>query len=339
MSMEQRQYTISFLSPAFLGDAHQRGVWRTPPFKAELRRWWRMAMAARPDTTLQALRRTEGQLFGDAAGHQGRKSRVRLRLRGARAWHAGTLVEWSPKGGSKSLMVTSGKTAVPADLYLGYGPIENRPRVGPGLRNAPAIDAGESATLALAWPTGNAGADALDEALGLMSVLGCVGGRSRNGWGSYVLESSPTIDLSRYAHDWRTAIDASQWPQYIGRDEHGLLLWRSAPSAGWEPLIHKLGEIRKTLCTKAGPLRPLMSYPVTNKTQQGWTNTDRVPNSLRFKIVIDDDGQLRAQVVHLPHRPADELWNRLDSTVKQQFPALWQDAHERLDDELERVSR
>jgi len=38
--------TVRFLTPAFLGDAEQNGRWRTPPFKALLRQWWRMAYAA-----------------------------------------------------------------------------------------------------------------------------------------------------------------------------------------------------------------------------------------------------------------------------------------------------
>jgi hypothetical protein len=36
-------YRVSFTTPAFLGDAEQNGQWRTPPFKALLRQWWRVA--------------------------------------------------------------------------------------------------------------------------------------------------------------------------------------------------------------------------------------------------------------------------------------------------------
>ena len=32
--MVKQQYTVSFVTPAFLGDAEQNGAWRTPPFKA-----------------------------------------------------------------------------------------------------------------------------------------------------------------------------------------------------------------------------------------------------------------------------------------------------------------
>ncbi len=41
----EHRYTVRFLTPAFLGDAEQNGRWRTPPFKAQLRQWWRVAYA------------------------------------------------------------------------------------------------------------------------------------------------------------------------------------------------------------------------------------------------------------------------------------------------------
>jgi hypothetical protein len=42
----QTRFQIQFHTPAFLGDANQSGRWRTPPFKAQLRQWWRVAYAA-----------------------------------------------------------------------------------------------------------------------------------------------------------------------------------------------------------------------------------------------------------------------------------------------------
>src|SRR5262249_59346834 len=46
MNVAQLNYTVRFLCPAFLGNADQSGQWRTPPFKALLRQWWRLAYAA-----------------------------------------------------------------------------------------------------------------------------------------------------------------------------------------------------------------------------------------------------------------------------------------------------
>ena len=33
--MKKLEYTVSFTTPAFLGNAEQNGQWRTPPFKGE----------------------------------------------------------------------------------------------------------------------------------------------------------------------------------------------------------------------------------------------------------------------------------------------------------------
>lgn len=41
--MQRLIFTVRFITPAFLGDSEQDGRWRTPPFKALLRQWWRVA--------------------------------------------------------------------------------------------------------------------------------------------------------------------------------------------------------------------------------------------------------------------------------------------------------
>ena len=45
-------YTLSFNTPAFLGNADQQAQWRTPPIKALIRQWWRVVKAS----TLAPLR-------------------------------------------------------------------------------------------------------------------------------------------------------------------------------------------------------------------------------------------------------------------------------------------
>src|SRR5690554_4603831 len=105
-SMKQLNYTVRFLTPAFLGNAEQEGQWRTPPFKALLRQWWRVAYAAEKNFSVDiaSMRREEGLLFGhawleDDKNEQGnkisaRKSQVRIRLNstepGRDAWLVGT---------------------------------------------------------------------------------------------------------------------------------------------------------------------------------------------------------------------------------------------------------
>ena len=92
MKMKVLEYTLRFDTPAFLGNAEQNAQWRTPPIKALLRQWWRVAYAADKNfaVNLADMRREEGLLFGhawldddwDDKGNKfaGRKSRVLIRL-------------------------------------------------------------------------------------------------------------------------------------------------------------------------------------------------------------------------------------------------------------------
>ncbi|MDW8479479.1 MAG: hypothetical protein RML12_06125 [Xanthomonadales bacterium] len=91
--MKTLELTVTFLTPAFLGDAEQNARWRTPPFKAEIRRWWRLVYAASRNfnVAIEEMRKREGRLFGNAwLKHQEGnrevydfcKSQVRVRLKG-----------------------------------------------------------------------------------------------------------------------------------------------------------------------------------------------------------------------------------------------------------------
>ena len=66
--MIQFKFQVQFQTPAFLGDANQSGRWRTPPFKAQLRQWWRVAYAAQQQfaVNVREMREIEGRLFGHA---------------------------------------------------------------------------------------------------------------------------------------------------------------------------------------------------------------------------------------------------------------------------------
>jgi CRISPR-associated protein Cmr1 len=64
--MKTTTLALQLNSPAFLGDASQSGVWRTPPIKALLREWWRIASAQGFGYDHKAMRETEGLLFGNA---------------------------------------------------------------------------------------------------------------------------------------------------------------------------------------------------------------------------------------------------------------------------------
>lgn len=346
MTQLTRQFTLRFSAPAFLGNARQSAQWRTPPIKALLRQCWRMAWAAEHGfkDDWQAMREEEGRLFGhawlktdrDTDGKEvaGRKSRVRLRLG---HWHDGTLKNW--QAGAK---VAHPEVKVPVDsgLYLGFGPVVlERGQRDPSLKSGAAIQAGEHARFALAFPAD--AAPLIDAALRLMHTWGTLGGRSRNGWGSFTLTGEDEASRALLAApalattDWQTALRLD-WPHAVGHDTRGALVWQTAPHADWRVLMKTLAEIKIALRTQfrfttgKGASQPeerhWLSYPVTNHSVQGWGNL-RLPNTLRFKLrPHGDGGQLVGAIFHMPCQPPGAF--RPDFRT---LASVWQQVHRHLD--------
>ena len=92
--MLKKEFGITLNAPAFLGDAEQKGVWRTPPIKAMLREWWRVVAAPAEEFCHQRLRPIEGKLFGNAwLDNDFSKSRVRMALE---HWQFGKMTQYEP---------------------------------------------------------------------------------------------------------------------------------------------------------------------------------------------------------------------------------------------------
>lgn len=378
--MKPLSYRIRFSTPAFLGDAEQSGRWRTPPFKAQLRQWWRMAWAADHGFrgSLADMRREEGLLFGNAwlshrVGNREVtdhcKSLVRLRLE---RWDQGkeTKQSWGKQELDKAKEGVSHPEvgSIGPKLYLGYGPLVvekvqrpgQRPEYATVLKNNAAIQAGESAGFALAFPTTHddtglkaiveTNAPRIERALWLMHRYGTVGGRSRNGWGSYALHPSPpggrgaggegALPMRR----WQDCLQLD-WPHAIGADEKGPLIWRTAPHADWKALMRTLAIIKIGLRTQFrfprshpdGNVhdRHWLSYPVTRHEVRDWKRDNlRMPNQLRFKVRETDDGKLVGVIFHVPHLPPPAF--------KPDRPAIervWRSVHAFLDAPAQHLTR
>lgn len=309
--MKTLEYNIRFVTPAFLGNANQDGQWRTPPFKALLRQWWRVAVAEQLKFDFDAMRKQEAMLFGVAAdGGESRKSQVRIRLDN---WSVGTLTEAPAIG-----QVTMGKNQIPAALYSGYGPVAP----GPKLKARAAIQSGAEASFRIACPE-DVG---IEQAIALMNAYATVGGRSRNGWGSFELIGDHA-QLKPCMRDWQTAMQLD-WPHCFGRDEKPLI-WTSSPQSRWEDAMKLLAQTRADM-RRAVPDRLMLAYPSTKGSMPGWGNSDRVPHSLRFKVRAAGEAFV-AVIFHMPCRPADMLWNKLSPQKQQGFPATFAAAHTFLD--------
>ena len=275
MTMRELTYQVSFNTPAFLGNAEQQAQWRTPPFKALLRQWWRVVKAPDVDYVHRRLLTLENDLFGSAGGDDGGgRSKVQLRLSG---WDAGTVLAGRdsvelkyvdhPDVDPRTTRPHQGEKKVRADVYLGYGPIGK----------SSAIDAiNRPQTFKLRFPT--AEEPALRKAMQLASWFGTLGSRSRNGWGSLHIEGEGVLgwdDLcdSKLAEQspLRSVADAmgdrlaNDWPHAVGLCADGRpAIWRVVSGRdakegkylgfdNWRMVMEQLAALKDTLaaCVQA----------------------------------------------------------------------------------------
>ncbi len=336
MKLLRYKLEVDFITPAFLGNAEQAAEWRTPPFKALLRQMWRLATASELGFDHRKLREAEGELFGRADRDGRRRSEVTLTLQ---PWQPGELTEWPPQPKVNHPEVQR-NPQIGAHLYLAYGPL------GPkGLnKGRSAIAPGVKATLTLWVPESQR--HSIERALQLMHLLGTVGGRSRNGWGSVQLSSKtglviPQLGtpqakqvLQAIARRWEECLDLD-WPHALGRDDRGLLCWRTrGTTANWQDRKSRLAEVKIALRTQfAFPEeseghptpreRHVLAYPVTNHSVSSWPSDFRMPNQLRFKA-LREGNNLRGLIFHTP-------WVPRGKGLESLAPQVWPQVHKKLD--------
>ena len=339
--MNTFRYRLCFHTPAFLGNAQQQAQWRTPPVKALLRQWWRVAAAQQARYNIDTLRQQEGALFGAASEEQGgsRQSQIRIRLS---HWNMGQLKDWTSVGTQKHPEVPA---PVGSDLYLGFGPLEyDRASRSTSIKHKAAIQAGDTATLSLALP--DAHASTLQTALWLMDRYGTLGGRSRNGWGSLSLqpvdEGTAALDGQlggQLALPWQDALQRD-WPHALGTDTQGPLVWQTRAFDDWKKLMQEMARIKIALRTQfkfhsgkdaiTPEARHWLSYPVTNHSVKSWGGNARLPNSLRFKVrpAPGNPQQVVGVIFHVPCLPPPAFQPDL-AAIK----TVWQTVHRFLDNE------
>lgn len=360
--MTELEYQVSFATPAFLGNADQNAQWRTPPFKALLRQWWRVAYAAdkRFRVDVEQMRREEGLLSGNAwlSHREGnrditdhRKSLVRIRLD---EWGHGkeTKDKWGRQDPSAQKVPHPEVGNIGPLLYLGYGPLDAQKVDKPGgkpeyltvLKRNAAVQAGAGQTLSVAVPDDQAGR--FGRALWLIDRYGTLGGRSRNGWGAIQLQ--PLNEQSRQVLEghplplcrWNECLSLD-WSHAIGSDDQGRpLIWQTAPHADWQSVMRELAIVKIGLRTQFtfpqekpdGEVhdRHWLSYPITKHKVNQWSKSNlRLPNSLRLKVrpAREDAEKLVGVIFHMPCRPPQAF-----SPDKQAIERTWKCVHSLLDE-------
>ena len=342
--MVKQRYTVRFMTPAFLGDAEQNGEWRTPPFKALLRQWWRVAVAKDYGYDHERLREAEGNLFGNAwlkkPDGQLDASQSLLRLRLDR-WQPGKLQSWpvtDPR-------LTEIKNPVGAHIYLGYGPLNNERGKGTVLKMNASLKDGDSAQMKLIFPE-KFQSDLL-KTVSLIDKFGTLGGRSRNGWGSIHVNGagSPSCDnelLNSISLPLAQCL-ALDWPHALGKDGKGWLMWETDPCDNWSNAMRALALVKIRFRTALSfgndfSLRHLLAYPVTKHSVKAWEGSPpaRLSNQLRFKVTCRENNKIVGIAYHLPCALPSSLLKLLSEQdqelVRQKQQETWEKVHAILDD-------
>ncbi|MDZ4346772.1 MAG: hypothetical protein U1E51_30530, partial [Candidatus Binatia bacterium] len=298
--MRKLEYTLSFTTPAFLGNAEQQAQWRTPPFKALIRQWWRVAKSPSVTYDVFKLRAEESKLFGSASdteSFRSGRSRIAIRLS---SWNRGAMDRWQASERVRHPEVGRDGMDIGADLYLGYGPLTSKgPDTalstvrGVAVQRTAINPKAEISRLTLGVPDEDL--VELRQVLQLIASFGTLGSRSRNGWGSLDIRPSDAqlvlSPLNRSSlEQWnvsRAFMDCLklEWPHAIGTDENGPLVWKTkTQSADWRPIIKELARIKIQFRTQFGfpsdgpspSKRHVLAYPVTHHQVGAWGNQARL---------------------------------------------------------------
>lgn len=309
MKMRELKYQVSFTTPAFLGNAEQQAQWRTPPFKALIRQWWRVVKAPKLDAPfdIDQLRTAENALFGAASDDsevKSHRSPVRLRLS---HWDTGALDKWE-RDDKVTHPEVDNPRGVGAALYLGFGPLTHgdtgktnerglpikdtvlaEVKASPDRLKRTAIDEKAKALLRLMLPETHE--HELCTALQLAAWFGTLGSRSRNGWGALQMAHDHLKPLTRANLEslnvTRALSDCLQeeWPHAIGKDDRGPLVWKTRVTGDWRAIMKELAKLKIRLRTEPKILsfdgagdgvlaaRQILAYPVTNHAVLGPVNT------------------------------------------------------------------
>ena len=332
------------VTPLFLGNARQDAEWRSAPFKALLRYWWRVTQ--HDQTNAKTLLREESNLFGSAGEKEGEdagKSFVNVRVFS----EAKPIVDRFKRNLKNISHPETKQTEVKPLLYL----------AGMGLMSTDEtpkhsyFPAKSSFEFFIDYPSKIE--NDLQPTFAAIQAFGSLGARSRKGWGSFqidpelVSKEAAIRSLGDCTKEWKTGFE-KDYPNCLGRDRGKLLLWKTEiQKDGWEKVMRELADVYVSVRAKevAGiskldpdgedypSERHLLGFPLTHHpARKKWRNTARHGSPLRF-VVKEKPNGFQGLILHLPHRFSDEM----EPMTKEKQMEVWDKVHQKFDKVLTRA--
>ena len=326
------------ITPMFLGNANQEAEWRPEPLKGLFRYWWRILHSALPQvgqTDMRELLHEESALFGFAGDNEAAgsgKSLVGITVLGAEK----PCVEKFPFVETIDHPETDRGKIDPLLYLAGIGLMQNGQVKHPYFRPSSCF------SFYVDFPEKDS--DSINGVLALLQAFGGLGGRSRNGWGSFQvvrggLEREDVLRvLGEATRNWKDGFD-KDYPNCLGKDPKPLL-WKTKGKGTWQDAMRELADayvgVRAREVKGLRSLHPdngqrhLLGLPLTHHNPQG---PGRYSSPLRFSV-RKHGSKYFGLAVHLPQRFPSE-------TVKlsrEQQLEVWGIVHRKLDVLLNRAS-
>jgi CRISPR-associated protein Cmr1 len=332
------------VTPMFLGNAAGAAQWRSEPFKALFRYWWRVTQHNTANKNL--LFNEEKTLFGTAGDEKTScKSLFTIEVSSTAPSNKRSLKEL-PKLSHEECERLHNKVD-PLHYLAGMGLLEKYNKVKAGRSYFPS---GASFTVKLGY-TGGMDKD-VNRVLAIVQAFGAIGGRCRNGWGSFqikhpvVAPAAAEKVLAEVTVDWKDGF-GRDYPNTLGKDDKGNLLWKTEPEESWEEAMAKLaeayiavrahavggdqkldpgasvspeGDVKKYLYQE----RHLLGIPLTSHPRAGGSLRHASP--LRF-VVKKQPSRFLGFILHVPHSHSQD--QKLAPGVDQQ--KVWEKVHRKLD--------
>ncbi len=306
------KFEVEFITPCFLGGADGNAEIRTAPFKNLIRRWWRIANG---HLSSEELWKKEAELFGSTQKNPDiveanrskkssekqpeifGKSKVELRINNKNVNISNSKIDignFETDFGSMSLC-----------KYLGYGAVGTKNYIEPNSKICFILLCSEK------------NKQELINSLFLIHLFGTIGARSHNGWGSVSITPinfnfAPEDVFTKFAN-WNDIIkDNKQYPHLVGKDDKGVLCWKTSNCRSWSEAFSEIGTIYTNL---VGAIKK-NCYDLNCQKLLGFaTAKERMPSHFTIKIVktrVKNNETIATRyyglIVHIPYIIGCDYW-------------------------------